>query len=102
METKFQKEYVERLSLRLYKLDLEIDIFWAKAKKAAGLAKAKYLEQIKNIQEKREILNKIMKEIIEGGNQPLKGEFQRKIDNLLKEIDEVTKEKKQRLIDLFG
>jgi uncharacterized protein YoxC len=96
-----QNEYLERISSKLQKLTLEVDVFQTRANKAVGLAKAKYLEQMKNVQEKRDLLNKFIKRIIEGGNQLDKAEFRRKIDSLIREIDETTEEEKQRLIDLF-
>lgn len=102
MQTKsLQDEYLEKLSSKLQKLNLEMEIFQSTADKTVGLAKAKYLEQIKNIQEKRELLNKFIKQITSGEARLNRVDFLKKINNLLEEIDNVTEEEKQRLIDLF-
>ncbi|MEW5801085.1 MAG: hypothetical protein AB1847_03165 [bacterium] len=97
-----QDEYLEKLSFKVQKLSLEISVFQARADKAVGLAKARYLEQMKNLQEKRELLNDLMKKIIEPGDQLDRIEFREEIDSQLKEVDRATDEDKQRLIDLFG
>lgn len=103
METKtLQNDYMEKLSSKLQKLNLEEAVFQAKADKAVGLAKAKYLEQMKSIQEKKERINNFMKQIMKEGIQGNKIEILKKIDNIMKEIDNATEEEKQRLSDLFG
>jgi len=102
MGTKSLKdEYLEKLSSKLGKLDLEAEIFQSTADRTVGLSKAKYLEQVKNIQEKRKLLNEFIKQIMKAGNQLDRMGFRKKIDDLLKEIESATKEEKQRLIDLF-
>ncbi|MEW6378694.1 MAG: hypothetical protein AB1611_03680 [bacterium] len=103
MKTKsLQEEYSEKLSSTLQKLNLKVDIFQARASKATGLAKAKYLEEVKNIQEKQELLDDAIRKINEMGNQLDRSDFRKKIDHLLDEIEKATEEEKQRLIDLLG
>jgi hypothetical protein len=102
MGTKTLKdEYLEKLSSKLQKLDLELEVFQTSADKTNGLAKAKYLEQVKNMQEKQKLLKGFIKQIIEGGGHVDKVEFRKKIDNLFKEMESGTREEKQRMIDLF-
>lgn len=103
MKTKsLQEEYEVKLSSAMQKLYLKADIFRVRASKATGLAKAKYLEEMKSIQEKQELLGNFMREINEKSNRLDRSEFREKIDHLLKEIEKATEEEKQRLIDLLG
>jgi inactivated superfamily I helicase len=102
MGTKSLKdEYLEKLSSKLQQLNLEAEIFQSTADKTVGLSKAKYLEQVKSIREKGELLNEFIKQIMKAGNQLDRMEFRKKIDDLLKEIESATEEEKHRLIDLF-
>lgn len=80
-----QHEYTKRLASEIEKVDLEREIFQAQAERSHGLAKAKYFEQIKIIQARKDRLSQAIKEIEENRPKLAQPEFRNSIESLLQE-----------------